>query len=582
MALQDPAERELLSIELARRGIVAHDNTVDYLVSVIRAGAMTAQYLIASGTRRTHSDAAVRMSFLMNWLWGRLEPASTREPEPLAWLDHSVVTLAAFSPSVNQLAEGALARMGSVAFLDALEESDRRGGLTPEAQALVATGRSIAERVAYNAVSEARQARNPWWGIEELNGLETPAGDDAIFALAGGRIDLEELGRVLESGEAFDELAEQWSPSADAELAHGSAHHRLVTVPRPRAADLIAAFETAPELRERDRRGEMLVWFGTDRAPTIRDGEVAGFGNEASCPRKVHYGRCLVTVPEAHRFGEVRTPWWAQVVRRSKDGTLRLKAIESFDGADAFAASVNATLAEELADEHAALIYVHGYNTTFEAAATRTAQLGFDLNVEGITGFYTWPSAAKAQKYPRDADNVAASEPSFSEFLDTITSKTDVTRLNIIVHSMGNRLVAEALQAAAPTLQARGVKFGAVVLAAPDINVDRFRQVAAVYPHVAESTTMYVSERDRALGASRFIWDSPRAGLTPPVTVVPGVYTIEVTDIDVSRLGHGYYAAAHPVLYDIREVLRGIVEPRQRVRLRQFKDPSGTYWQLRP
>ena len=118
---------------------------------------------------------------------------------------------------------------------------------------------------------------------------------------------------------------------------------------------------------------------------------------------------------------------------------------------------------------------------------------------------------------------------------------TEITRLNIIVHSMGNRLVAEALQAAAPRLQSKKYT-GAIVLAAPDINVDRFRQLAAVYPLVAESTTMYVSERDRALGASRYIWDSPRAGLTPPVTVVPGVYTIEVSDIDVSRLGHGYYA----------------------------------------
>ena len=191
------------------------------------------------------------------------------------------------------------------------------------------------------------------------------------------------------------QLAEQWSPTADGELAHADAHHRLRTAPRPRAADLIAAFETAPELASATGVGEMLVWFGTDRAPTIRDGRVAGFRNGASSPRKVHYGRCLVTVPEAHRFGEVGTPWWTRVVRRSQDGTLRLKAIESFDGADAFAASVNETLAHDLADEHAALIYVHGYNTTFDAAATRTAQLGFDLNVEGITGFYTWPSAAR-------------------------------------------------------------------------------------------------------------------------------------------------------------------------------------------
>ncbi|MFC6045210.1 alpha/beta hydrolase [Nocardioides hankookensis] len=580
MAAEDPAEREFLSQELVNRGLIPHDNTVDYLLSTVRAGAMTAEYLIASASRRPDSEPAFFMGSIMNWLWGAAEPEAVSRSEVLTWLNHSVLTLAAFSPSAAQLADGAVERMGSVAFLDLLVP-DRSDPSIRRVQELAAAGRRIAARSQYNAVREARRARNPWRGIEELNGFETIAGDAALLSLVGANIDLSQLDRVLRSD--LYELAEQWSLiNADAEAAPSGSYDRSIVAVGPTATSLMVTFEDAEELRENDRRGQMLVWFGTDRAPLVRDHLVTGFKNDASSPREVHYGRCLVSVPKAHRFGEVVTPWWRRVARRSNDGTLKLRAIENFDGPAPFAASINDALQDDLTDEHSALIYIHGYNTSFEAAAVRAAQLGFDLNVDGITGFFSWPSAAKARMYPRDADNVAASEPPFSEFLNTLTSQTAITRLNLIVHSMGNRLVAEALHAVEPSLATKGVKLGAIVLAAPDINVDRFRQLAAVYPLVAASTTMYVSERDRALGASNFIWDSPRAGLTPPITVVPGIDTIEVTDIDVSRLGHGYYAAAHPVLYDIREILRGNAEPHTRVRLRELRDKLGPYWQLTP
>lgn len=581
MATKEPDERELLSGELARRGLTAHDNVVDFLLRTVRAGAATAEYLISAAARPTSSEATSNLGATMNWLWGAVGPRTESPAEALNWLDHSVFTLAAFSPSPEQLATTTVERMGSVGFMTYLGEAP--SGQDRTARRLVDAGRRLAALVGYNAVRDARLAQNPWREIEELNSFETMAGDVALVSLAGVRLDVVRIEQTLASREEFSRVTERWAlPTAQsAAVSESHVSDGAVRARRPSAAELFADFEASRSLRGIDKPGQMVVWFGTDRDPVRRDGDIDGFRNKASLSRKVTYGRCLVTVPKAHRFGEVRTPWWDRVARKAGDGRLKLRAIEGFDGADGFAVSVNDALADDLRDEHAALIYIHGYNTSFEGAAIRAAQLGFDLNIEGITGFYSWPSAARTHQYARDADNVAASEPPFSEFLDTLVSKTGINRLNFIVHSMGNRLVAESLQSVAPSLQAKGAKLGAIVLAAPDINVDRFKQLASVYPLVAASTTMYVSERDRALGASQFLWGSPRAGLTPPITVVHGVDTIEVTDIDVSRLGHGYYGAAHPVLYDIREVMRGVIDPSKRVRLRELRDPLGVaYWQL--
>ena len=228
--------------------------------------------------------------------------------------------------------------------------------------------------------------------------------------------------------------------------------------------------------------------------------------------------------------------------------------------------------------ERTILVYVHGYATTFNQAALRAAQIGFDLKVDGPTAFFSWPSAGRMISYPRDLNAIEASESNLERFLLSLADSTQATRVNLIAHSMGNRLLARSIQGLARKLAVKGIKLGTVILAAPDIDVRLFKQLAAAYPTVSENTTMYVSERDLALALSRTTWRADRAGFTPPVTVVPGIHTIEVRDIDVSRLGHGYYAAAAPVLHDIRALLDGQFDPAKRLRLKERSSGPTAYW----
>jgi hypothetical protein len=62
--------------------------------------------------------------------------------------------------------------------------------------------------------------------------------------------------------------------------------------------------------------------------------------------------------------------------------------------------------------------------------------------------------------------------------------------------------------------------------------------------------------RDRAVEASRWLHNFARAGLImPPICIAPGIDTINVTNADLTRLGHGYISEAPYVLHDIHELI---------------------------
>ncbi len=84
---------------------------------------------------------------------------------------------------------------------------------------------------------------------------------------------------------------------------------------------------------------------------------------------------------------------------------------------------------------------------------------------------------------------------------------------------------------------------------------------------ISERKTLYVSEKDNAVEASSWLHQYPRAGFTPPVTTVYGIDTIEVKNIDLTILGHSYFAEAEAVLYDMHSLLSNNLPPEQRARL---------------
>lgn len=353
----------------------------------------------------------------------------------------------------------------------------------------------------------------------------------------------------------------------------GAGRPPTAAIPRPSSDPSPPRTETGPETSPVETRS-YTVWFGTNRQPFVRRATL-----EYSCERAsfVSYGTCKVAVPKSHKIGSLGSPWWKRLLTLSDD---RLKVIELLSvPPERFWPEMATSISSAPVDERDAVVFLHGYNVAFEDAALRAAQIGFDLGIQGCMAFYSWPSQGTLQGYPADEASIEASEQFISEFLIDIAQRSGASRVHLIAHSMGNRGLLRAVDRIAATAAAESkTPFSQIILAAADVDQDTFKRLCVAYSRVAERTTMYVCAKDRAVEASAWLHDFPRAGLTPPVLVVPGIDTINVSNLDLSLLGHGYVAEARELLTDMHDLIRHGTPPEKRFGLRRERAESGEYW----
>jgi hypothetical protein len=66
----------------------------------------------------------------------------------------------------------------------------------------------------------------------------------------------------------------------------------------------------------------------------------------------------------------------------------------------------------------------------------------------------------------------------------------------------------------------------------------------------------------------------------PPITIARGIDTVEVSAVDLSRLGHGFYAAARSVLTDMHDLMANNTSPDERMGLAKWEAKHGPYWRF--
>lgn len=325
--------------------------------------------------------------------------------------------------------------------------------------------------------------------------------------------------------------------------------------------------------------GEYRVWFGTDRFP--RNANDASKGFSALRGGVTRRGYCDVYVPRSHKIGSIGSSLLIRTVTWTDD-RLKLRRYALLDP-DPFWAAVAAQLARVPQRERQAVVFLHGYNVAFEEAALRAAQIGYDLGVTGAMAFFSWPSKGTAEGYPVDEGTIDASAAAITDFLVDFATRTGADAVHVIAHSMGNRALLRSVADIAARAEARsGTPFGQIILAAPDVDADLFRQLAAAYRRVARRTTLYVSAKDKAVGLSKWLHAYPRVGFTPPVSVFEGIDTVSVTSIDLSMLGHGYVAEERPVLNDMHALIFEDRPPERRFGLAEARTDAGErYWEVR-
>jgi len=303
------------------------------------------------------------------------------------------------------------------------------------------------------------------------------------------------------------------------------------------------------------------VWFGTNRKPLDARDPAQGFGAEFD--DRMHFGKRIVRIPSSHRAGELGSPLWRRLLTRVDDRiTVEPASVMS---EAAFQREIRSFLAALDPSDRNVLVFIHGFNTSFDDATRRAAQLGFDLKVPGITALYSWPSRGNFGAYLTDVSSIEASEEYLAEFLVKMTKMADRGKVHIIAHSMGNRGLLRAMHRATTQAAMRaGTRFGQIFLAAPDVDAKLFRQLANVYPQVAERTTLYIADQDKALAALAWIAEGGRVGGAPPVLVLPGIDTVRVRGAGLFQIGHSYVAEELDVLRDIRALLYWKESPERR------------------
>jgi esterase/lipase superfamily enzyme len=242
-------------------------------------------------------------------------------------------------------------------------------------------------------------------------------------------------------------------------------------------------------------------WFGTERASTL------------------NFARARLTPPDEGRFtlSSVGLSDW------------RIETVESVP-------RIAGLLAHAVRTRDV-LIYVHGFNQTFETAALDAARLSAGIHFHGETMVFSWPSRAKLFDYGYDRESAMWSRDALEEVLAGLIASPATARINLVAHSIGGMPTMEALRqiyARQGTPAAR--RIGAVVFAAPDLDMDVFTSSVARVGELAGKITVISATNDRALALSGFL----AGGITRVgAAEQEKLRQLGLTVIDASREGWG-------------------------------------------
>ena len=225
------------------------------------------------------------------------------------------------------------------------------------------------------------------------------------------------------------------------------------------------------------------------------------------------------------------------------------------------------------------LVFVHGYNVSFEDAAVRAAQVAADLNFDGSVLLFSWPSAASVTGYVRDQQSARNAGYQLLRVLDHHATAAQPDRVHLLGHSMGSEVIGKAITLASPGDPSP--RLGQVIFAAPDVDARIFRReiLPRLAPH-AEHITLYASSDDDALRASRMVNNARRLGLGgDSLVVIDGMDTVDATRVTADVLGHTLFGNTS-FIADLAVLLAEGKTPAERRLLAATKD-GKTYYRFR-
>jgi len=361
------------------------------------------------------------------------------------------------------------------------------------------------------------------------------------------------------------------------------------------------------------------VFYITNRLPETRQNGTISYGPERS--HELIFGTVNVSGPNAENsivgtpeelghfpatpYEVIQTKNGAQrepsVVSQHLQASRELKAELS--------RRINATGRKEV------VVFIHGYNNSFEDAVRSTAQLCSDLGPDDFTCIaLTWPAGGTKGVlfgYNVDRESGEFSVTDVRKALRNISETPGLKELHFLGHSRGTDVLASALKelsietyVSQTPLSSR--KAGNVLLFAPDMDLDvAFSKLFTPLsdpellhgrkadPNLVWTTgnihyTIYASDGDRALGMSQFLFGSElRLGrfdvhnnpdmirLAPHFSRLADFISVEGGE---GIIGHSYFLSNPRVRADITALIRDKAKPGSP--LRPLKEIQRPFWFL--
>ncbi len=357
-----------------------------------------------------------------------------------------------------------------------------------------------------------------------------------------------------------------------------------------RVSDLVTYIQNADDLvfqraygDQKEQAYVQTVYYGTSRERTASTALADVYSGNRNPKKEISYGTVEVSIPKNHKTGALESPFMGIEWFREDADHLFVKQINHLSQDD-----FNRLIEEKVGgdsngdfSDHA-LVFIHGFNVSFDEASRRIAQLAVDTNFTGIPLFFSWPSDAELLGYMSDREDAVWSVAYVEEFLNNLASLKNVKHIHVIAHSMGNQALIGALHRIAIKQPEKIALFKNVILAAPDFDAQLFeQQIVDDIKHLSDNWTIYTSDKDMALNFSSELNNALRLGL--PVTPIEGIQVIDATGVEVSPWNvpefHSYYATKSKVIKDMVATIRGI-SPSERELVAKYQDQIR-FWELK-
>jgi esterase/lipase superfamily enzyme len=249
----------------------------------------------------------------------------------------------------------------------------------------------------------------------------------------------------------------------------------------------------------------------------------------------VSFADMVVSIPpDANRkIGDVQLPRQLPGNPETDFVTLKADVVTRPQASAAFSRMLGQSHKKE------ALVFVHGFNNRFEDAVYRFAQILHDSRAYDDVApvLFTWPSKGKIFADGYDRDSSTYSRDALEKLLRDLADDPQIETISVLAHSMGNWVTLEALRQMAIRDGRIAPKIKLVLLADPDVDVGIARQQITTLGPERPHIVVFVSENDRALAASRDIWEAPRLGAVDP-HVEPYKTMFEQEQVSVVDMTH--------------------------------------------